>query len=68
MADIIEFLLATTAAIILFFVNVVVINAFASWVYSQPIGWEGKVVIGVIAAIAEVGEIIGLLSLLKFRR
>ena len=68
MKDIISFSLTILAAMVLYFINVTVINAFASWVYSQPIGWEGKVVIGIIAAVAEAGEIISLLSLLKFKK
>jgi len=52
-------------AIVLLFVNITVINAFAHWAYSQPIGTEGKVVIGIVAVVAEAGEVIGLLSLFK---
>ncbi|HXZ94482.1 MAG TPA: hypothetical protein VEG28_01025 [Dehalococcoidia bacterium] len=68
MRDIITFLLAILAGAVLYFFNVVVINDFANWVYSHPIHTEGKVIIGIIAAVAEIGEIGTLLSVLRLRR
>ena len=68
MREIITFFLVIVAAMVLYFVNVTVINAFANWAYSQPIGTEGKVVIGIIAAVAEAGEIITLLSLFRIKK
>ena len=68
MRDISTVFLAIMAAMVLYFVNVVVINAFANWAYSQPIHTEGKIVIGIIAAVAEAGEIITLLGVFRFRR
>lgn len=44
-------------AVLVFFVNVLILHAFVEWAWGQDIGDTGKIIIGIIALFAAVIEL-----------
>jgi hypothetical protein len=60
MDKIIQGVVAFLVSVLMLIVNIAIIHAFVSWAYSNPIGTEGKVIVGLVALVFTVGEVVGL--------